>query len=703
MKSLAPYLHVLTLSCFAVCVSNPCHSAALRVPEHHASIQEAINAASPGDTIEVGPGTYLENLWVGKRITIVSREGAAYTVIDGQGIDSVVSFEFAFADGRDVPALKGFTIRNGASAEGRGGGVTAFNSDVLLEDNVIVYNVSAMDGGGILINQRSRATVRNNDIRWNLASRFGGGIFIMDSSDPAIVGNRISDNVVQGVVIPNGGPSGGGIFADGHSSPQIVGNRIANNRAEFAGGGLSFRVGVSAYLEENEIVDNIAPYGGGVHLETEGSAPTIRSNDIGRNIAVSASQYPGSGYGGGVSIYNKTRPIIRGNTIFENAAEHGGAGVVCAEEAVAFLDSNEVRGNKSPLFGMSEGGGLYVANCNAVVVNNVFGQNEASLGAGIAILDHGEAIVANNTIVANRPTTGTAAGIPATGGGLFVLSSALRVSVLNNIIALNDDYQIFEEFATAEISTNLINDDGLGLYFNYDSHGVRDAAILNGSSAINAAGNLSGNEGFVAPPDDYSVDGSSVGQGKSQTPTLTQMDINGRLRDGAPDLGAYEHVPPAQQEVQPVPAFRFWSDAYRHHFYSVSADEAHQVIRGYSRVEWKYEGIPFFAYPVDSCKGLQVHRFWSAEFSAHFYTISSDERDHIINTYAENTWKYEGPAFCAFISAVEGTVPLYRFWSDRYRGHFFTADEAEKDFVIDSFATDEWLFEGVAFYVLPGD
>ncbi len=50
------------------------------------------------------------------------------------------------------------------------------------------------------------------------------------------------------------------------------------------------------------------------------------------------------------------------------------------------------------------------------------------------------------------------------------------------------------------------------------------------------------------------------------------------------------------------------------------------------------------------------------------------------------------------IGVTPGSV--YRFWSDRYKGHFYTADESEKNSVIDNYDDSVWKYEGVAWYVL---
>lgn len=56
----------------------------IRVPADQPTIQGGIDAAAPGDTVLVAPGTYVERVdFLGKAITVTSEAGPAATVIDG--------------------------------------------------------------------------------------------------------------------------------------------------------------------------------------------------------------------------------------------------------------------------------------------------------------------------------------------------------------------------------------------------------------------------------------------------------------------------------------------------------------------------------------------------------------------------------------------------------------------------------------------
>src|SRR5215831_21221051 len=86
--------HLATcVTVFASLCAPPLFAKIIHVPADQPTIQAGINAAANGDTVLVSPGTYKENVnFSGKAITVQSASGAAVTLIDGQQLGVVVTF-----------------------------------------------------------------------------------------------------------------------------------------------------------------------------------------------------------------------------------------------------------------------------------------------------------------------------------------------------------------------------------------------------------------------------------------------------------------------------------------------------------------------------------------------------------------------------------------------------------------------------------
>jgi hypothetical protein len=170
---------------------------------------------------------------------------------------------------------------------------------------------------------------------------------------------------------------------------------------------------------------------------------------------------------------------------------------------------------------------------------------------------------------------------------------------------------------------------------------------------------------------------------------------NGRLYSGVDTL--FENpVIKSWLIVSDSALYRFWSNSYRHHFYTASSAERDYVMATWPGT-WSYEGS-VFSVPACVDGTSPVYRFWSPTFNGHFYTINIAERNHVIATWPTD-WTYEGSVFCAYTHAMPETKPVYRFWSSAYQGHFYTSNTAERDYVMATWP-DIWTYEGVVFYAL---
>jgi parallel beta-helix repeat protein len=101
---------LLSLSGYLFQFTKPVASASIWIvhddgPADFHAIQEAIDAASPGDTISVRGGIYHENVVVSKTLCLIG-EDKEKTIVDGRGGD------FAFKVRANSVVIKGFTIQN---------------------------------------------------------------------------------------------------------------------------------------------------------------------------------------------------------------------------------------------------------------------------------------------------------------------------------------------------------------------------------------------------------------------------------------------------------------------------------------------------------------------------------------------------------------------------------------------------------------
>lgn len=154
------------------------------------------------------------------------------------------------------------------------------------------------------------------------------------------------------------------------------------------------------------------------------------------------------------------------------------------------------------------------------------------------------------------------------------------------------------------------------------------------------------------------------------------------------------------------PVYRFWSDTKQSHFFTASEEEKNFVIANYPTNVWNYEGVAFQVFKNQETGTIPVYRFWSDTKQGHFYTASEAEKDFVIANYPVNVWKYEGVAWYAYNSAQPDTAPVYRFWSDEKQHHFFTFNTAEKTCIQNSYPEPTWKYEDIAYWtpgVAPAD
>ncbi len=144
--------------------------------------------------------------------------------------------------------------------------------------------------------------------------------------------------------------------------------------------------------------------------------------------------------------------------------------------------------------------------------------------------------------------------------------------------------------------------------------------------------------------------------------------------------------------------YRFWSKKNQSHFYTANEEERDYIMSHYDDYVWHYEGVANDVFATQVPNSVPVYRFWSKKNQGHFYTASEEEKNLVINKYDDYVWKYEGVAYYAYPTPQPNSIPIYRFWSKKNQHHFYTASEEEKNLVINKYDDYVWKYEGVAWY-----
>ena len=366
-----------------LCVVLPYGAAAdgatLQVPEGgYATIQEAIDAASNGDTVLVADGVYKglgnRNLdFRGKAIVVRSEKGPRHTIINCEG--EARGFYFHGWEKR-TSVVSGFTITHGYDKD-EGGGIYCYKSSPTITDCRITECTVRLKGGGVYCSASSSpvfvdCTISNN------SSEQGGGMYVSLSS-PSLTRCVISNNRATGVgggvysflspmtldrctVSGNAARNaGGGIYCNA-SNPTITGSTISANRANSQGGGI-YCLSASPELTNCLITENGAGLGAGI-------------------------------YSAALSVPELTHCIFNGNT----ATDRGGA-VYCNQSSPTIINSilwgdspDEIyeEGFASPHVHYSDIQGDYPGEGNIDADPMFLGEEDYRLQASSLCLDHGD-------------------------------------------------------------------------------------------------------------------------------------------------------------------------------------------------------------------------------------------------------------------------------------------------------------------------
>jgi len=360
------------------------------------TIQAAIDAASAGDLILVGPGIYQENVIMDKPVHLQG-SGAGSTFIDANPnpISRLQAWHDRIND-MGGAAYEAYLLKIPFQA-GEAPGIIVIGELDFPNGNVQgeLPGTQTLNPGNPF-DTAGQASIDGFKLSGSVV---GGGIFAVAGVNDLVISNNEITN--------NQGNIGGGIsvgmddtgFEQNNHNVVIRGNKIHKNGGVQGPGAIALNEDSDNYLVENNLIAaNFSTFVGGAiaHQGLSGGVNTIRGNQILFNENYFNALFQNAGDGGGIYV----------------GADQGG--VTGAGNII--IDSNLIQGNLS---GSGRGAGI--------MANEVNGEDVTLNPADPS--QWYELLIVNNMIVDN---------VAAFGGGGIYLQDTVRASIINNTIANND-------------------------------------------------------------------------------------------------------------------------------------------------------------------------------------------------------------------------------------------------------------------------
>jgi len=294
--------------------------------QHYQTITSALNAAKPGDTILVHPGTYQETVDITKNnITLagVAQEGVTQPVVVEAPTDlSANGYSIVQVNGATGVTIANLTVEGTYT-----GGFTNVNGNLLgLHAGIYVSN-----GGSATIAHNTVTNIRDNTP--NKTNDDGFGILV--GSSPTVL-NTTGSALVEYNTVTNYQSVGIDVAHSG-SSATIRGNTVTGlgltlGNQYFEQIGIRAETGGTAIITGNTVTNNLQSFGGsfpyGIELLGSGLGTSVTANMV-------------SGNTDGIVMYSLQGAAISNNHFFHNTND----GLVLVGSAGVNVSLNKIFGN----------------------------------------------------------------------------------------------------------------------------------------------------------------------------------------------------------------------------------------------------------------------------------------------------------------------------------------------------------------------
>jgi parallel beta-helix repeat protein len=391
-----------------------------KLPQDFHTIQSAVNAAKPGDTIEVAPGTYHETVFIDKTLTLLGAQAGVNPIT---GLRSNPANESTVDGGITIKSTPSVSV-DGFSLNDPGGGPLADQSGAadLLTNNIILPGARV----GVELFNAPLTTVSDNEVEGAVLDGISVvGITVVGSPPTHLVdsvrGNEVFNSSLEGinvfnavsVTVDGNSVSGSGSFglnvqqsSDVTAANNLLvtnvggavffdssGNNIQANTVEFNRfDGLDDEGDQGDIIQANSVFGNATSgVGNALFLSNASGHETVKNNSVLQNhsnaievfgtstdVTVSGNTVKNNG-GDGIGLNGTIHSIVAGNLVNSNAVGIHFAGASFSQVTGNIVDNNRLVGIQLDRLSVSN-----TVSLNTALDNGLFDAEDDSIGLGTA-------------------------------------------------------------------------------------------------------------------------------------------------------------------------------------------------------------------------------------------------------------------------------------------------------------------------------
>lgn len=375
---------------------------------NYGTIQAAIDAADPGETVSICAGTWREALAVTDDIVLDGPQGAEVTILDGGNRRRILHSTGNYSEPSGSVEVHGLTFMRGygrcSTCSSAGGAIDAMGASALIvDDSVFDRNRGPDYGGAIAVPLHDAAVTMITDSTFTSnQANYGGGAIGRQSPYTGAIEIDVSGS---SFARNSSSSQGAAIYAPGYS-PYASTNHVVIDDSTFDGdhsnGGAVYVSYGDLVVTDSSFEDAYSAYVGGA-ISTDTANVSVNGSSFVGNTAY----YGGAIYGGGSGAWAS----VSDSTFTDNVGTGDGGAIDWDGSGGVAIDRCSMTYNGS----VSHGGAIRASSGSLTTTASEFAYNDA--GDGGAIYVNGGTWTADDVDIHDN-----FAG--STGGGAYVSSGS---------------------------------------------------------------------------------------------------------------------------------------------------------------------------------------------------------------------------------------------------------------------------------------